>query len=81
VTNARHGTSAGWHTGWPLYTVPGAHAETQKAFGRARAQRRLPAELHQQLLDGIYAVQPFRAVLRKLALTPNEVWGLTKTDL
>ena len=37
-------------------------------------------EKRQQLLDAIYAGQPFRAVLRDLGLTPNQVWGLTKTD-
>jgi hypothetical protein len=47
---------------------------------RARAQKRLPAELRQQLLDAIYAGQPFRAALLDLQLTPNQVWGLTKTD-
>jgi hypothetical protein len=36
--------------------------------------------MRQQLLDAIYAGQPFRAVLRDLGLTPNQVWGLTKTD-
>jgi hypothetical protein len=36
--------------------------------------------VRQQLLDGIYSGQPFRAVLRDLALTSNQVWGLTKTD-
>jgi hypothetical protein len=33
-----------------------------------------------QLLDAIYAGQPFRTVLRDLDLTPNQVWGLAKTD-
>jgi hypothetical protein len=51
-----------------------------KAFGRVRAQQRLPAELRQRLLDGIYAGGPFRTVVRDLGLTPNQVWGLTKTD-
>src|SRR4051794_26025699 len=37
-----------------------AHSDTQRAFGRARAQKRLPVELRQQLLDAIYAGQPFR---------------------
>jgi hypothetical protein len=37
--------------------------------------------LRQQLLDGIYAGKPFRTVLRELRLTPNRVWGLTKTDV
>jgi hypothetical protein len=33
-----------------------------------------------QLLDVIYDDQPFRQVLCDLGLTPNQVWGLTKTD-
>jgi hypothetical protein len=36
--------------------------------------------MRQQLLDAIYAGQPFRTVLRDLGLTSNEVWGLTRTD-
>jgi hypothetical protein len=36
--------------------------------------------VRQQLLDMIYDGQPFRTVLRDLGLTPNQVWGLTKTD-
>jgi hypothetical protein len=36
--------------------------------------------MRQQLLDAIYAGQPFRVVLRDLGLTSNQVWGLTKTD-
>jgi hypothetical protein len=80
VTTARHGTSAGWHSGCRCNPCRAAHAETQKAFGRARAQKRLPAELRQQLLDAIYAGQPFRSVLDDLSLTSNQVWGLTKTD-
>jgi len=47
---------------------------------RARAQTRLPVEIRQQFLEAIYAGQPFRTVLRELNLTPNQVWGLTKTD-
>jgi hypothetical protein len=35
--------------------------------------------VRQQLLDAIYASQPFRTV-RDLGLTPNQVWGLTRTD-
>jgi hypothetical protein len=49
-------------------------------FGRARARQRLPVEIRQHLLDGIYAGQPFRSVLRDLGLTSNQVWGLAKTD-
>jgi hypothetical protein len=36
--------------------------------------------MRQQLLDAIYAGQPFRTVLRDIGLTSNQVWGLTKTD-
>jgi hypothetical protein len=36
--------------------------------------------VRQQLLDGISAGRPFRAVVRDLGLIPNQVWGLTKTD-
>jgi hypothetical protein len=36
--------------------------------------------VRRQLLDAIYAGQPFRSLLRDLNLTPNQVWGLTKTD-
>jgi hypothetical protein len=51
-----------------------------RARGRARAQKRLPVEVRRQLLDGIYAGQPFRTVLRDLGLTSNQVFGLAKTD-
>ena len=80
VTEGRHGTSAGWHTGCRCTLCRQAHSDTQRAFGRARAQKRLPVELRQQLLDAIYAGQPFRTTLRDLGLTPNQVWGLTRTD-
>ena len=33
-----------------------------------------------RLLDGIYAGQPFWSLLRDPGLTPNQVWGLNKTD-
>jgi hypothetical protein len=36
--------------------------------------------VRQQLLDAIYAGQPFRAVLREFGLTSNRVLGLTRTD-
>jgi len=49
-------------------------------YGRARAQARLPVEVRRQLLDAIYNGKPFRAVVRDLNLTANQVWGLTKTD-
>ncbi|HEX5907763.1 MAG TPA: hypothetical protein VFY56_12155 [Propionibacteriaceae bacterium] len=53
---------------------------TQRTRGRAWAQRRLPAEMRQLLLDAIYGGQSFRTTLRDLGLTPNQVWGLAKTD-
>jgi hypothetical protein len=37
-------------------------------------------EIRQQLLAAICAGQPFRRALRDLGLTPNQVWGLTRTD-
>jgi hypothetical protein len=74
VSTAQHGTSAGWHSGCRCTQCRAAHAETQKAFGRARAQKRLPAEVRQRLLDAIYAGESFRSVLRDLNLTPNQVW-------
>jgi hypothetical protein len=36
--------------------------------------------LRQRLLDAIDRGQSFRTVLRDLGLTPNQVWGLAKTD-
>jgi hypothetical protein len=80
VTRGGHGTSGRWQSGCRCTRCRGAHAETQRAFGRAGAQTRLPAEIRQELLDGIYAGQTFRTVLGQLNLTPNQVWGLTKTD-
>jgi hypothetical protein len=37
-------------------------------------------DVRQQLLDAIYDGEPFRQALRDLGLTPNQVWGLAKTD-
>jgi hypothetical protein len=78
VTRGGHGTSGRWHSGCRCPLCRQAHSDTQRAFGRA--QKRLPVELRQQLLDRIYAGQSFRSVLRGLNMTPNQVWGLTKTD-
>jgi hypothetical protein len=36
--------------------------------------------VRQQLLAAIYGGRPFRTVLRELELTPNQVFGLAKTD-
>jgi hypothetical protein len=64
----------------PLHAVPAGARGDSKPFGRARAQKWLSAAVRQQLLDAIYAGQPIRSVLRDLNLTPNQVWGLPKTD-
>jgi Na+/glutamate symporter len=50
VTSGGHGTSGGWHSGCRCTRCRGAHADTQRAFGRARAQQRLPTGIRQQLL-------------------------------
>jgi hypothetical protein len=47
---------------------------------KARAQAQLPVEVRQQLLNAIYARQPFRTVLRDLGLSSNKVFGLAMTD-
>lgn len=78
VKDTAHGTNAGWHSGCRCAQCSRAHADDQRARGRAWAQKRLPAELRQQLLDAIYSGQPFRTALRDLGLTSNQVWGLTK---
>jgi hypothetical protein len=75
-----HGTHTVWRTGCRCALCRQADSDAQRAYGRARAQRRLPAAMRQQLLDAIYAGRAFRTVLRDLALTSNQVWGLTKTD-
>jgi hypothetical protein len=55
-------------------------SDAARERGRAQSQRRLLVEVRKQLLDAIYAGQPFRQVLRDLSLTSHQVWGLTKTD-
>jgi hypothetical protein len=80
VSEAAHGTSARWHAGCHCAQCRRAHSNTQRAWGRARARKRLPLEVRQQLLAAIYAGQPFRTVLHDLGLTSNQVFGLTKTD-
>jgi hypothetical protein len=80
AVNARHGTSAGWHAVCRCTLCRQACNDAKRALGRARAQKRLPPELRQQLLDGIYAGLPFRNLIREMGLTPNQIWGLTKTD-
>ena len=75
-----HGTLTRWLEGCDCDECREAQNDASRARRRARAQKRLPVEMRQQLLDAIYAGQPFRTVLRDLGLTSNQVWGLTKTD-
>jgi hypothetical protein len=77
---APHGTRARWSHGCDCVQCRQAQNDTARAYGRARAQARLPVEVRQGLLDAICSGQPFRQVLHDLGLTPNQVWGLTKTD-
>jgi hypothetical protein len=75
-----HGTRARWKSGCRCSTCRQAHADAERSRKRARAQARLPVEVRQRLLDGIYAGTPFRTVVRDLGLSSQQVWGLTKTD-
>jgi hypothetical protein len=77
---AAHGTMARWNAGCSCAQCRQLQSDEARARGRRRAQRRLPAEVRQQLLDAIYAGQPFRTTLRDLELTLGQVWGLTRTD-
>lgn len=73
-------STARWNEGCACAVCRQAHSDDARVRKRAIAQARLPADVRQQLLDAIYAGQPFREALRDLALTSNQVWGLTKTD-
>jgi hypothetical protein len=79
-TRAAHGTMARWNAGCSCAQCRQFQSERIRARGRRRAQERLPAEVRQQLLDAIYGGQPFGTALRDLGLTPNQVWGLAKTN-
>ena len=75
-----HGTMTRWNEGCSCTRCRQAQNDAARARFRRKAQGRLRVEVRQQLLDAIYSGQPFRAVLRDLGLTSNQVWGLTKTD-
>ena len=77
---AAHGSTARWNAGCGCATCRQAHSDDARARKRAKADERLPIEVRQQLLDAINDGKPFRQALRDLALTSNQVWGLTKTD-
>ena len=75
-----HGTLTRWLERCDCDRCREAQNDAARARFRRRAQERLPVELRKQLLDAIYNGKPFRTVLRELGVTPNQVWGLTKTD-
>jgi hypothetical protein len=87
---AAHGTIARWNAGCSCAQCRQFQCDTAKARFRRKAQRRLPAEVRQQLLDAIYSGQPFRQILRELGVMTSspasgpsgsrQVWGLTRTD-
>jgi hypothetical protein len=79
-SQAAHGSTARWNEGCACAVCRRAHSNDARVRRRAIAQARLPADVRRQLLDAIYAGQPFKGALRDLALTSNQVWGLTKTD-
>jgi hypothetical protein len=72
---AAHGAMTRWNAGCSCAQCRGFQSDAARARGRGKAQRRLPVELRQQLLDAIYAGQSFREVLRDLGLTSNQVWA------
>ena len=75
-----HGTLIRWTEGCDCDRCRQAQNDAARARGRREAQARLPVATRQQLLDAIYRGKAFRESLRDLGLTPNRVWGLTKTD-
>jgi len=61
-THTAHGTFIRWTEGCDCEKCRQAQNDAARARGRTRAQRRLPVEMRQQLLDAIYDGQPFRTV-------------------
>jgi hypothetical protein len=68
-----HGTLTRWLEGCDCDRCREAQNDASRARRRVLAQKRLPVELRQKLLDAICAGQPFRVVLRDLGLTSNQV--------
>jgi hypothetical protein len=79
-SRAAHGTRARWNDGCSCATCRRAHNDLARTRKRANAQARLPVEVRQKLLAAIYDGRLFRATIRDLGLTSNQVWGLIKTD-
>jgi hypothetical protein len=69
-----HGTLTGWLEGCDCAQCREAQNDAANARFRRPAQKRLPAQVRQQLLDAIYSGQPFRTMLPDLGLTSNQVW-------
>jgi hypothetical protein len=80
-SEAAHGTRARWSAGCSCAECQETQSTTARARGRARAERRLPVKVREQLLDAIYAGQPFRQAVRDLGLTSNQVWGSPRLTL
>jgi hypothetical protein len=79
-SSGAHGTMARWNSGCSCASCRQMQSDAARARGRRKAQERLPPEVHQRLLDAIYAGQSFRRALGDLVLTSNQIWGLARTD-
>jgi hypothetical protein len=60
--------------------VPVFHRDYAREAVRRRAHAAMPAEVRQQILEGLAAGEPFRDVIKRLGVTSNRVWGLTLHD-
>ena len=74
------GTETRWTQGCNCDLCCTVKTDAVRGNGRRTAHKRLPVEIRQQLLDAISAGKQFRATVRDLGLTTNQVWGLTKPD-
>jgi hypothetical protein len=63
-----------------LHPLPPGAQRQAKSIRQSPSAKQDARRGASQLLEAIYARRPFGAVLRDLGLTPNQVWGLTKTD-
>jgi hypothetical protein len=70
-----HGTLARWLEGCDCDRCREAQNDAARTRFQRKAQKRLPTEVRQQLLNAIYGGQPFRTVIRDLGLTSNQVLG------
>jgi hypothetical protein len=64
----------------PVRSVPPGPQRCGESSGPSESSAAAASRATAKLLDGVYADQPFRQVLRDLGITPNQVWGLAKTD-